>query len=132
MEENAALMSPDSEFWRARIQPDRGTDEIRRPVSGGPEGELRRPFDGATVLVTHHLPSYRSVAPNFGGHPLNPCYASNLDGLIERYKPALWIHGHTHMSCDYQLGATRVVCNPRGYVNHNLNVDFKAGLVLRI
>ena len=31
----------------------------------------------------------------------------------------LWIHGHTHDSCDYRLGdsrrSVRVVCNPRGY-----------------
>jgi predicted phosphohydrolase len=31
------------------------------------EAELRRPFDGATVVVTHHLPSYQSIAPTFKG-----------------------------------------------------------------
>jgi Icc-related predicted phosphoesterase len=30
-------------------------------------------------------------------------------------RPALWLHGHTHGSCDYKLGDTRVVCNPMGY-----------------
>ncbi|WP_210255058.1 hypothetical protein [Bradyrhizobium symbiodeficiens] len=29
--------------------------------------------------------------------------------------PALWLHGHVHANRDYQVGATRVVANPRGY-----------------
>jgi hypothetical protein len=27
----------------------------------------------------------------------------------------LWLHGHVHHSCDYRIGATRVLANPRGY-----------------
>jgi hypothetical protein len=30
---------------------------------------------------------------------------------------ALWVHGHVHNQRDYHIGATRVVCNPRGYVD---------------
>ena len=40
-------------------------------------------------------------------------------GLIEERQPALWVHGHTHDSCDYRVGNTRVICNPRGYENEN-------------
>jgi len=29
-------------------------------------------------------------------------------------------HGHTHVACDYVVGATRVVCNPRGYPGEGL------------
>ena len=33
----------------------------------------------------------------------------------------LWIHGHTHASCDYIIPETgcRVVCNPHGYQREN-------------
>jgi Icc-related predicted phosphoesterase len=92
--------------------------------------ELRLPFDGTTVVVTHHLPSYKSVAPQFEGDPLNPCFASDLDALIGKHQPPIWIHGHTHASFDYHSGNTRVVCNPRGYAGQEMNPDFKAGLVL--
>ncbi len=68
-----------------------------------------------TVVVTHHLPSERSVAPRFRGDPLNAFFVCAMDELIEAKRPALWIHGHTHDSCDYQLGSTRVVANPYGY-----------------
>ena len=93
--------------------------------------ELPKPFRGQTVVVTHHLPSFKSVAPQFEGDTLNGAYASALDDLIIEYQPALWIHGHTHVSCDYHIGGTRVVCNPRGYSDED-NPDFKPGLELRI
>lgn len=82
------------------------------------EAALREPNDGPTVVVTHHLPSSRSIFEMFQGHPLNPAFASNLEPIIEQYKPALWVHGHAHHSNDYRLGATRIVSNPRGYGPH--------------
>lgn len=81
------------------------------------ERELRMPFDGRTIVVTHHLPSLLSVAPHFKTDSLTPAFASNCDDLI-RLQPDLWIHGHTHDSCDYRVGHTRIVCNPRGYGGH--------------
>lgn len=68
-----------------------------------------------TVVVTHHLPHPRSIHPDYMGSPLNPCFASDLSELVERGGAELWVHGHTHSSCDYVAGGTRVICNPRGY-----------------
>lgn len=77
------------------------------------EKELSTPFDGTTVVVTHHLPSIKSVHPDYMGSPLNPAFASSLDELVR--KADYWIHGHTHTSCDYKIGKCHVLCNPRGY-----------------
>lgn len=76
-----------------------------------------------TVVVTHHLPHARSVPASFHGDLLNAAYASDLSGIIEAGRPALWIHGHTHESCDYVIGDTRVVCNPRGYDDENASFN---------
>jgi hypothetical protein len=69
------------------------------------------------VVITHHLPSERSVSPRFAKDDLTPAFASHLDDLLPLAQ--LWIHGHTHDSMDYLVQAegheTRVVCNPRGY-----------------
>jgi len=77
--------------------------------------ELSRPCAGARscVVVTHHLPSWHSVSPEYSRADTNPAFASDLDDLL----PAadLWIHGHTHSSHDYFVAGTRVVANPRGY-----------------
>ena len=35
---------------------------------------------------------------------MNPAFASDLDRLIERYQPALWIHGHMHDPVDERVG----------------------------
>lgn len=69
----------------------------------------------STVVVTHHLPHPDSVSLQFMGSPLNPAFASDLSELVESCGAALWVHGHTHHSCDYLAGSTRIVCNPKGY-----------------
>ncbi len=65
------------------------------------------------VIVTHFLPSARSISQQFIGSPLNPYFASNCEDVLNGARLA--IHGHTHSSADYMLNGTRVVCNPRGY-----------------
>lgn len=72
-------------------------------------------FGGTTVVVTHHLPHPRSIHPRFADDPLTPAFCSDLSELVEGSGAALWVHGHTHTSCDYIAGVTRVVCNPKGY-----------------
>ena len=83
------------------------------------------------TVITHHLPSYKSVHPRYEGDPLNRFFVSDMEDIIEERKPALWIHGHTHESCDYTIGITRVVCNPYGYP-HERNPNFDPALVIEI
>lgn len=71
------------------------------------------------VIVTHHAPSMKSVAPRFANEISSAAFASHLDQLVLDLKPDLWVHGHTHTCFDYPLGQTRIVCNPRGYPNEN-------------
>ena len=51
-------------------------------------------------------------------------------GIYKRYN--IWIHGHTHMSNDFKLHKTRIICNPRGYVGHELNPDFDPGFRVKV
>ena len=67
------------------------------------------------VVITHQAPSPRSIRPRYEGDPFNCAFASDLDRLIERHQPALWIHGHMHDPVDEQLGRTQLVANPAGY-----------------
>ncbi len=96
------------------------------------EGELAREHDGPTVVVTHHLPALPSVAPRYADDALNPAFASRLEPVIEAHRPALWIHGHTHAACDYEIFGTRVVCNPRGYPSEFGAGSFRADLVIEV
>ncbi len=75
------------------------------------EQELRE----RDVVVTHHLPTIRSVQPRHRESRTTPWYvAPNMERFFER-KPRAWIHGHVHVRCDYWYGQTRLVCNPVGY-----------------
>lgn len=76
-----------------------------------------------TVVVTHHLPHLRSVPERFKGDPTNAAYASDLSEIIEEGRPALWIHGHMHDSCDYIVSRTRIISNPKGYGDENSAFD---------
>ena len=81
--------------------------------------ELARPFAGPTVVVTHHGPHIRSVAPKFRDTLLTAAFISDLSDLIDAHQPPLWVHGHTHVNFDYRVGGTQVICNPYGYPGEN-------------
>jgi len=72
------------------------------------------------VVVGHHAPSRRSTHARYAlEQDMNGAFSSDLDWFIEDHPQIkLWIHGHTHDPWDYQVGSTRVVCNPRGYAGH--------------
>ena len=95
------------------------------------ESEIAGSGGQPLVIVSHHAPSKNSVGPRYGDDPLNAAYASNLDDMVARSGAALWIHGHTHHAVDYQIGATRVISNPRGYAD-DLVPGFVPDLVVEI
>jgi hypothetical protein len=79
---------------------------------------------GSYVVVGHHCPSESSVAECYKGNLLNGAFRSRLDDFIlARPQIKLWLHGHTHHNFDYEIGSTRVVCNPRGYIEHEAIAD---------
>lgn len=92
--------------------------------------QLATPFDGRTVVITHHAPNRRSVPPRFHKDEYTPCYASQTD--LVRSPVNLWIHGHMHESIDYEIGATRVLANPRGYEPPDDNPGFDPELVVDV
>ncbi|SDY35960.1 Calcineurin-like phosphoesterase [Variovorax sp. YR266] len=96
--------------------------------------KLAEPFDGSTVVVTHHAPHRNSLAPHYQSDWLSPAFVSELpDSFFE--VPSLWIHGHLHESHGYQVGNCRVVCNPRGYLRHGRdheNKQFNPELVVEL
>ena len=91
---------------------------------------LAAPFDGPTVVVSHHAPSARSLHPGRVRDSGDAHYANHLDRMIVRLGPALWIHGHVHRSCDYGLCRTRVVCNAKGA--HSENPTFDPSFVVEV
>ena len=94
--------------------------------------QLARSFDGPTVVVTHHLPSPKSLKAGDLDHLYRAAYCTDLEWLIEAYQPDLWVHGHRHLSSDYTLGKTRVICNPRGYYGDKPVKTFDPDFVVEV
>jgi hypothetical protein len=83
------------------------------------------PKDMKVVVVGHHAPSKLSTHPRYAHEQLmNGGYSSSLDEFImDHPQIKLWTHGHTHELFDYMIGETRIVCNPRGYINYEDRAD---------
>jgi len=77
------------------------------------------------VVVGHHAPCGQSCHPRFANDRImNGAFYTELGDYIA-YRPQikLWVHGHMHDPFDYVVGETRVICNPRGYVQYEKRAD---------
>lgn len=77
------------------------------------------------VVVGHHAPSKLSTKPKYQNDTMmNGAYSSDLsEFILDRPMIKVWTHGHTHDKFDYMIGSTRIVCNPRGYVDYEDSAD---------
>lgn len=94
------------------------------------EQALATPFDGPTVVVSHHAPHPLSVAPRYAEELTTAGYVSDLTDLIVATRPQYWIHGHTHNSFKYQVADTTIICNPRA--SDEEQPDFQWDLVVEV
>jgi len=96
--------------------------------------ELSKPYDGKTVVVTHHAPHVSSLAAQYQEDWASTGFVTALPDEFFSV-PTLWVHGHTHTKFDYRVGGCRVVCNPRGYRKRDgtFEVDgFDSGFVAHV
>ena len=128
------------EPWKRKLRPtDTVEDHINAKHFIFKEIKKQKANGNKVVVVSHHLPSYMSLAKEFKGDTsegsLNGAYASELYEDIMDTQPNIWVHGHTHSSFDYKIGDTNVICNPRGYFTlggNYLNLDFNEELLLNV
>jgi DNA repair exonuclease SbcCD nuclease subunit len=74
---------------------------------------LAQPFDGATVVVTHHGPHRLCRYPNANAGPLDAAFWSDLSELVPQAD--LWCCGHSHWNMDAMSCGCRLIANQRGY-----------------
>jgi predicted phosphodiesterase len=76
--------------------------------------EMAKPFDGKTVVITHHGVHPQSTHPRYADSKINAAFVSDMSDLLPGAD--LWVHGHVHDGFDYTIGRCRVVANPAGYI----------------
>jgi Icc-related predicted phosphoesterase len=96
------------------------------------EGKLATTWDGPTVVVSHHAPSLLGTDAKFRNDYLTGAFVSDLEELINRYSPTIWIHGHTHHCVREIVGKTRLVANQMGYPHEPATGQFDPDLVVEI
>jgi hypothetical protein len=99
------------------------------------DGELRKPFDGKTVVITQFAPHPACVAPEYEGSELSPYFVTDLSNLMERHRIDVWCYGHTHTNTDFVAeNGCRVISNQKGYPKEQLagGKAFEPGLVITL
>ena len=108
----------------AKFSPEDAAEEHAK-MKGYIQQIVEGKFDDKFVVVGHHAPSRKSTHEMYANDTvMNGGYSSDMDEFIADHPQIkLWTHGHTHHVFDYMVGETRVVCNPRGYVNYEQRAD---------
>jgi predicted phosphodiesterase len=85
------------------------------------EEELAKPWDGRTVMVTHHAP-HPDVLRTDISHAA--AYASDLSAIFEGpHAPDLALHGHSHDAEPTHVGRTPIQSVSLGYPDQLKNED---------
>jgi predicted phosphodiesterase len=85
-----------------------------------------------TVVVTHHVPLMKSIPDKYKEDQVNMFFVCNMEEFMLKHSPMLWVHGHTHSSFNYVHEKTHVVCNPLGYIGHEINPEFIPNLIVEV
>lgn len=80
------------------------------------EQELFKKYN-RTVIITHHLPTYKLVPIEYEDHFMNSFFATDLDHLVK--ESDIWCCGHSHSSKNITLGKCKCYLNPIGYYDED-------------
>ena len=92
---------------------------------------LDEPFQGRTVIITHHAPHTVCDHPDYPDSPIGPAFYSNLDDLITGHDIHLWVFGHTHTNVNTEVDGTHILSNQAGYPGENVK-HFNPDLVIEV
>lgn len=84
------------------------------------------------IVVTHHVPSFQLMSPEFQESRINGAFTVELTDYIATSGIDYWIYGHSHRNIDKTIGTTRCVCNQFGYAFHNEHLTFDGNKYIEI
>jgi Icc-related predicted phosphoesterase len=89
---------------------DKTFKKITDIVEGNPHWDI--------IVMTHHCPSPKCIAPQYVKDNLNASYVSDLEDFIFKHPNIkAWVCGHVHSQTITKIGENGqwLICNPRGY-----------------
>jgi hypothetical protein len=81
-------------------------------------GKLAEPYDGPTIIVTHHVPHLTACHPRYGLNALAPAFCSDCDDLVAAASSAgavAWIFGHHHWNHRLDVHGVPLLAAQPGY-----------------
>jgi len=107
-----------------KFSPEKSVREHKETLKALNEAITAQPLKN-WIVVGHHAPSKQSTKPRYEKDVMvNGAYSSDLsEFILDHPQIKLWTHGHTHHNFDYMIGSTRIVANPRGYINYEDQAD---------
>lgn len=79
-----------------------------------------------TLMISHHLPSYSAVHPQYANNRANCGFATDLDRLFTpESKLAAWVCGHTHSKYSGTVNSIPLYINPVGYVGQDSDANYE-------
>lgn len=96
------------------------------------EESLKKYQDKKVICVSHNMPSHECISEEYKNSSINACFANHWDDIILKYKPSLWVCGHTHDKVDTEIGETSIIGNPYGYYLHQTNPDFNDNFIINL
>ncbi|AUZ84668.1 metallophosphoesterase [Methylophaga nitratireducenticrescens] len=90
--------------------------------------KLSEPYEGKTVVVTHHAPSLLCHHPGFDMDEMAAAFITDCDDLLNYAD--VWCFGHTHANVDMNINECRVVSNQKGYFRERMPHLFRPNLTI--
>jgi len=66
------------------------------------------------LVLTHYLPTFKLIHQKYADNPMNMCFASDCEDLIQPPVKA-WICGHSHTGVHLEMNGVKCAMNPHGY-----------------
>jgi predicted phosphohydrolase len=87
------------------------------------------------IVITHHIPSYSLINIKYKTQDMlqyNQWFYCNMDEFIKKNENKIkcWIYGHTHTPSNVIINEIPFLCNPIGYPNENVNLNFKSTITM--
>lgn len=150
VDENKIKDMLDNKYFNPLIEIEKYTQTVEYFIE-----ELSNKYEGTTIIVSHHMPSYESWMKKFSvsheyikGEWVNnekyllesakgnvppskdivmlSFYANDLKDLMYgEFAPSYWLHGHLHLGIDDMIGRTKIVSSPVGYLKQSKDIKFK-------
>lgn len=82
------------------------------------------------IVVTHHLPTYKMILPQYETSKNNCGFAAHADDLVMHPAVILWVCGHSHGNKILSLEDRYVILNARGYQNEDSVSSYNPKLIV--